>query len=85
MQRWEHKTVLRHCGWQEMKGYAYMQRTEWLPPIDEVLALGQEGWELVAAVPLSGILGGQETVDWKSDDFAGFTTDQLWVFRRPQS
>jgi hypothetical protein len=50
--------------------------------------LGMKGWELVTVSPRSGVLGGHH--DWGgplgipvSDDFAGLTTQEVWIFKRP--
>jgi len=39
--------------------------------------LGEEGWELIAAVPRSSVIIGTGLG-------AGFTSDELWVFKRPK-
>lgn len=51
--------------------------------------LGQEGWELVAITPRSSRLGGSD--ERHSDkgvaisaDYAGFTSEEVWVFKRPK-
>jgi hypothetical protein len=45
-------------------------------------ALGDLGWELVAISPRSSYLGGHSGTS--SDDCAGFTSEEIWVFKRPQ-
>jgi hypothetical protein len=50
-----------------------------------VTKLGNEGWELVDISPRSDYLGGHER--WNgpvSNDYAGFTTNETWVFKRPK-
>jgi hypothetical protein len=54
----------------------------WAPEMDEVVVLGQDGWELVSVVPISGLLGAYHN-SAAGFDFAGFTNEQLWVFKRP--
>lgn len=45
--------------------------------------LGEDGWELVAISPRSGMLGGE--VANISLDYAGFTSEEMWVFKRPRA
>ena len=42
-------------------------------------ALGNDGWELVAVVPRPSALGLVGAAD-----YAGFTNQELWVFKRPK-
>lgn len=88
MTRWEYKTVLRSRGWPTRgKKDVYVRGTDWDIDTDEVLALGEEGWELVSVVPISNVLGSYG--QWwgaggETSDYAGFTNEQLWVFKRPK-
>jgi len=45
--------------------------------------LGDEGWELVAISSRSGYLGGYGGNT--SPDYAGFTNNEIWVFKRPKN
>jgi hypothetical protein len=63
--------------------WEYMVRThepsgtgEWDNNITDKLAmLGDQGWELVAIAPRSGL---------NSEHYAGVTTEELWIFKRPK-
>ena len=54
--------------------------------IDLTAKLGDEGWELVAIAPRSNILGGHDSAAYAGvySDFAGYTTQEVWVFKRPK-
>lgn len=86
MQKWEYKTIVRSRGWDKPKrggllGCAYMAATDWdLDPNSFLKELGDDGWELVAVTPRSSVLGGTGEVD-----YAGFISQELWVFKRPKS
>lgn len=83
MQRWEYKTILQRRVWESREKKAdYGWSGPWDQEID-FSSLGSEGWELVAVVPRSGVLGSSNS-GATSIDFAGFTSEQLWVFKRPQ-
>jgi hypothetical protein len=95
-QTWEYKTILRSRGFAAAE--ENVQRAgEWdswsedgkrLPsPVDiraKLTQLGEQGWELVSVTPRSSVLGGHETTDdgGVSSDYAGFTSDETWVFKR---
>jgi hypothetical protein len=110
MQKWEYKTMLQVRGWQARKQDQYFHRAgEWdgwiedgkqLPtPVDmgaRLKDLGDDGWELVAVVPRSGLVGGvggiEGSIAWSSGsiggwtaDYSGFTNEQYWVFKRPKT
>ena len=95
-QTWEYKTIHRSRGFAAAE--ENLQRAgEWdswaedgkrLPtPVDitaKLTQLGVQGWELVSVTPRSSLLGGHESSDegGVSADYAGFTTDETWVFKR---
>lgn len=84
MQKWEYRIFLRTRGWEEVKGRVYMKATDWNADIVPVLKeFGEEGWELVAVVPYSSVCGGAPNMSW-SRDYAGLTTEEMWVFKRPK-
>ena len=89
MTTWEYKTVYRSRGWDVDKPgdpkNSWMAGTDWDIDIEKKLKeLGEEGWELVAVTPRSGYLGGKWS-GYVSVDFAGFTSEELWVFKREKS
>ena len=95
-QTWEYKTVLRSRGFAAAE--EKLQRAavwdSWAEdkqplaaPVDitaKLTQLGDQGWELVSVTPRSSLLGGHETSEegGVSSDYAGFTTDETWVFKR---
>jgi hypothetical protein len=84
MQKWEYMTILRTRGWdsdkENPKG-SWMVGTNWDVDIKMKLEeLGEQGWELISVIPRSSYLGTRSYTG--SDDFAGFTSDELWVFKR---
>lgn len=59
--------------------------------------LGEQGWELVSVTPRSGLTGGRSEIygftanivgggktEGSSTDYAGFTSEEMWVFKRPK-
>ena len=92
MQKWEYKHFRRTRGYLACeKGEGLLARSEafhragsWSGEnIGETLTqLGEEGWELVSVVPRSTFLGG--TGATTSHDYAGFTNEELWIFKRPK-
>jgi hypothetical protein len=91
MTKWEYKTILRRRGFDAEKKnseIAWFVGGEWSIDIDETLKeLGDVGWELVTVTPRSRYLGGKYAgySGFISTDFAGFTNEELWVFKRPIS
>jgi hypothetical protein len=73
MTKWEYKYELRHRD---------VVKKQWDNDIASKLNdLGAEGWELVAISPRSGEMNSanQGTNHYST---AGFTTEELWVFKR---
>ena len=73
--------------------------TEWKGDkfINLLTKLGEDGWELVSVSPRSDFLGGLSTVygftsnlvgggktEGYSSDFAGYTSTEMWTFKRPK-
>jgi len=106
MQKWEYKTLVRQRSWDVVPNQNRCYATRWnvleedttqLPEsitlIERAKQLGEEGWELVAVVPFSSVLGGTHIEEEHSrrpvavsfsQDYAGFTTEEKWVFKRPR-
>ena len=95
MQKWDYKTLYRGRGWKPFDGdvVSHASAGEWdywaeddteIPMIRnierKIKELGQQGWELVEIVTRSSYFGGKSTLN---KDFAGLTTGELWVFKRP--
>ncbi len=88
MQTWEYKTIYRSRGWNDTERNSKVQwAADWrvfdddteIPAKDfmkTINALGKQGWELVAISPRSGVLSPFGAV-------AGFTSEEIWVFKRP--
>ena len=75
-QRWEYRFLVRSRGLKI--GMLGNQVSDWSEDItSKVKTLGEEGWELIAAVPRSSVIIGTGLG-------AGFTSDELWVFKRPK-
>jgi len=84
-QRWEYRFLVRSRGIKGSVGAAlgalagttrdYANATEWEDLETKVSYLGENGWELVNIIPRSSIAGSVGD---------GFTTDELWVFKRPK-
>ncbi|MBL0316721.1 MAG: hypothetical protein IPP69_13540 [Flavobacteriales bacterium] len=49
---------------------------------DFMIEAGEEGWELVSVVPRSSFSGQFGPGGTLSGDFAGFTTEELYIFKR---
>jgi hypothetical protein len=87
MQKWEYMTILRFRVWDTDKEVArapWQKGVAWNIDIGKKLAeLGEQGWELVTVTPRSSYLGGKEScVGGIALDYAGFTSEELWVFKR---
>ena len=72
MQKWEYKLITR-----SREPYSQNRPITWNLDISQLLPkLGMEGWELVSVVPRSIDTGA---------NFAGVTTEEDWVFKRPEA
>ena len=87
MQKWEYQTIRLDRGWSKdtsVKGARWYIAGKWDVNItEELVKLGDEGWELTAISPRSSYLGGFDR-DSAYADYAGFTDQELWVFKRPK-
>lgn len=72
-QRWEYKFLERSRG--VKMGLGGSRASGWSEDItvSMIEALGEKGWELMAVVPRSSLV-----------NIGGFTSDELWVFKRPK-
>lgn len=87
MQKWEYKIIRQERGWEKstQKNAPWFEASEWnLSILPELSKLGEEGWELVTVIARSGVLGGFDGGMY-SHDYAGFTSEQAWVFKRPKA
>jgi hypothetical protein len=97
MFRWEYLTLHRERGWAPHGKDRFARGTDWTNilgyrggdtqwpgTLQDILdRLGVDGWELVSVSPRSSVLGtSTDRVD-ESDDYAGFTTSEIWAFKRP--
>jgi len=87
MTKWEYLTILRTRGWDKDKDNPkapWQEAVNWdVDIIKKLEELGEQGWELVTVTPRSSYLGSHSTYAYGvSDDFAGFTSHELWVFKR---
>ncbi len=87
MQKWEYTTVLQTRAWRYKDECEEWHQGDTFEDIDQTLAeLGEAGWELIAVTPRSSFLGGFNCgYANHSHDYAGFTSEQLWVFKRPKA
>ena len=89
--KWEYRTEYRKRLWEwPSKDSAWAKGKDWNADdfMSYVNGLGDSGWELVAVVGESSYTGGWQTCGGATSiaaDFAGFTSDEAWVFRRPKS
>jgi hypothetical protein len=90
MQKWDYLYIFRSRSWKQTIVGNYQGATDWVNEIytlgekktnpykdlpNALIKLGEEGWELVAVTPRSSHLG---------EHTAGFTSEELWVFKRPK-
>ncbi len=70
MKKWEYKTIERSRSYKMLA-----DPNKWSRDIQNTLTdLGDEGWELITVVTRSAFTGISST---------GFTTDEMWVLKRP--
>jgi len=96
-QKWEYLHIFRKRVYRRESGRYFNAATNWETTatseggqkkveakdfFDFTNKLGDDGWELVAISPRSGMLGGEGMNI--SLDFAGFTNEEMWVFKRPK-
>ena len=85
MQRWEYKFVVRGREFAPHDDFKYAP-TQWTIDIAKTAEeLGNDGWELVTVTPRSDLLrspGGN--ANSAPVEMAGFTSSELWVFKRPK-
>ena len=82
MQKWEYLFILRDRELDSNRKIGNWNVT-FIPPQPQIgnkpseflPVLGEQGWELVAVWPLSDIPG---------DGWAGYTSVEKWVFKRPK-
>jgi hypothetical protein len=96
-QGWEYKTITRSRGFERVQDsdspFSFHRAGDWTQwfednvelaaPVDvlkRINVLGAQGWELVSVVPRSSMTGAEGHAF--SPDWAGFTSDDLWVFKR---
>ena len=98
MQKWEYGFETRERGWNAPgSGETWCLAANWSPDSEEFQQIlsrrGDEGWELVAVIAESSVLGGyrKEKSGFPvapfamSSDYAGYTDTEKWVFKRPKS
>lgn len=77
MEKWDYKTLSRERSVKGTRTDIYVEANNWNQRIEDQLhRLGNEGWELVTVVPRSSLAGTHG---------AGFTSEELWVFKRPRT
>jgi hypothetical protein len=92
MTKWEYLMLHRVRNWQVARAGEYWQEADcWKTylaeeggevecetPFQKLIAqLGEEGWELTGISPRSDFMGTAVA------DIAGFTSTEVWVFKRP--
>ena len=93
MIRWGYLTVFRSRVWARSNDQARwysgtpwritgaFENQGWEDRWDEFLnMLGAQGWELVTVETRSSYAG----MPGEASDFAGLTTEDMWIFKRPQ-
>lgn len=98
MQKWEYKALSRSRVWVSKERKSnwhwagdwtyYDWDSQNSQNLDQALAgLGEGGWELVAVSPRASVLGGSDMNNSGQTvtlNYAGFTSDEIWVFKRPK-
>jgi hypothetical protein len=83
MKKWEYKWVLRSRGLEAYKTKLVNGSTAWDKKLEDfMIEAGEEGWELVSVVPRSSFSGQFGPGSGMSGDFAGFTTEEVYIFKR---
>jgi len=94
MQKWEYLLLVRQRSFEIVKGKPWYYAGGWVNDIGDkryddigklLETLGNEGWELVSVSPRSSYAGGTTVQVNQTDDYAGFTDTELWVFKRPKA
>jgi len=98
MQQWEYLYVYRSRGWSAPgKDQNYHEASKWTTRIfyegsgkdsadtliDVLTQLGEQGWEMVSGWPRSSVLGGFKA-GMGNSDYAGYTDEEVMVFKRPK-
>ena len=98
MQKWEYLYIYLSRVWAAPeKGHNYHEASKWSTRIytggtgkdtnetlsDVLTKLGEDGLEMVAGWPRSSILGGYTAV-MAASDYAGFTDEEVILFKRPK-
>ena len=83
MQKWDYRVVIRNRTILGEDGQSFRNTTNWnINNMEPALqSLGQEGWELVSAMPQSDF--GSQLHNYGGPIVAGVTTSEIWVFKRP--
>ena len=98
-QKWEYKRIFARRRWEPVEDsqgqpgeYSTGTRFEFQDdernPVDDFSAylekLGDDGWELVAVLPLSNYVGAPEIHKGFEHELAGFTSHCTYYFKRPK-
>jgi len=95
-QKWEYKRIYARRKWEPVEDsqepYSAGTRFEFMDdernPIDDFSShleqLGEDGWELIAVVPLSNYVGAPQILDRYEHELAGFTSHCTYYFKRPK-
>lgn len=90
---WEYKVIILNRSaesnapytiWQEVSADGATTLTGPVSGVAKMSELGNQGWELVAVVPISNNAGGFSPDGRGSSDIAGFTSQLNYYFKRPK-
>jgi hypothetical protein len=100
MQKWEYLQIYKVRGWEDRKAReTWREAGEWTNYLETPAGrkqieskgqqglldkLGEEGWELISISPRSDCLGGFPEYSGGTADIAGFTSQEVWIFKRPK-